>query len=82
MKKFFMMVILCCFFMVGCTSPDNAIKVLKNEGFTNIQMTGYDFFACSDNDTFSTGFTATKNGKTITGVVCSGILKGSTIRYR
>ena len=68
--------------LAGCTKPDEAKRVLTNEGYTNIEITGYNLFACSDEDTFKTGFRAkNRNGKIITGTVCSGVLKGSTIRY-
>ena len=65
----------------GCTSPDNATKALEAYGYTDIQITGYDFFGCdSKDDDFHTGFTATENGHKVTGVVCAGLLKGQTIR--
>jgi len=66
----------------GCTRTDQAITVLKNEGYTDIKITGYEFFMCGKGDTFSTGFTAkNRNGKIVSGAVCSGLLKGATIRY-
>lgn len=68
--------------MVGaCTAPDKARQVLEANGYTNVRTGGYGFFSCSDSDTFSTKFTATApGGQTVTGVVCSGLLKGNTIR--
>jgi hypothetical protein len=69
--------------LTGCTSPQDAEKALKAEGMTNIQMNGYSWFACSKDDFYHTGFTATNFlGKPVEGTVCSGLLfKGSTIRY-
>ena len=67
----------------GCTNDDDAFRALNAEGYTNIQTGGYAFFACSKDDFYHTSFTA-KNakGKTVEGVVCSGLFfKGSTIRY-
>ena len=69
----------------GCTSSndfDKAKKQLEQQGYTNIENTGYDRFCCDDKDTFSTGFTATdKDGNKVKGCICSGILKGITIRF-
>lgn len=70
------------FLCVSCTDESTATRVLEFEGVTEIQFTGYDWFACSKDDTFHTGFNGVKNGKKISGVVCSGLLfKGSTVRY-
>lgn len=69
--------------LAACTNPPDAQKALDDLGFTEIQITGYNFFACSDDDFYHTGFSA-KNpqGKTVTGTVCSGILfKNSTVRF-
>ncbi len=67
--------------LTSCTQPDESYKVLSDQGYTNIETTGYKAFACSKDDTFHTGFTATSvAGKPVSGTVCSGWLKGSTIR--
>lgn len=67
----------------GCTDEKEAQRILEAQGYTNIQFTGYKWFACSEKDTYSTGFTAVAlNGKPINGSVCSGLLfKNSTIRF-
>ena len=67
----------------GCTNRTDAEKALNAEGMSNIQVTGYSWFACSKDDFYHTGFTATNfSGNPIEGTVCSGLLfKGSTIRY-
>lgn len=66
----------------ACTSPETAIRILEQNGYTNIQMTGYSFFACSEDDTFATGFQATSpTGQVVEGTVCSGLFKGATIRF-
>ena len=68
--------------MTGCTSKNDAERALRAEGFTDIKITGYDFLACSEDDFYHTGFVAKRNGRTVRGTVCSGILfKGATIRY-
>lgn len=65
----------------GCTAPESATTALTGAGYTNIQLTGYRFFGCSEDDLFKTGFTAKgPTGQTVKGVVCGGIFKGSTIR--
>lgn len=70
------------FILIGCSSSNDATKALNAQGFTSIQTHGRAFFVCSEDDTFATKFTA-KNakGETVTGAVCSGWLKGSTIRF-
>ena len=67
--------------LIGCSRPDEARRVLKNDGFKNIEITGWRPFSCDNKDTFSTGFSAEKDGRKITGCVCSGFLKGNTIRF-
>ncbi|WOL25404.1 hypothetical protein iPHageKPN11i_00060 [Klebsiella phage iPHaGe-KPN-11i] len=83
--------IVACIFMVAvvvllqssCTDEKEAQRILEAQGYTNIQFTGHKWFACSKQDTFSTGFEATGvNGKQIKGSVCSGLFfKNSTIRF-
>ena len=67
---------------ISCTSESDARKALRASGFTEIEITGHKFFVCDEKDTFSTGFCA-KNprGVRVCGVVCSGWLKGGTIRF-
>lgn len=67
----------------GCTDKENAKRVLANDGFTNITITGYSIFGCSKDDFQRTGFIAKKGNKTVEGTVCSGLLfKNSTIRFK
>lgn len=69
-------------FILGCTSQNDAHKALKAHGFSDIQTHGRAFFSCSEDDTFATKFTAkNSNGEVVKGTVCSGWLKGSTIRF-
>lgn len=69
--------------MVGCTDAPNAERILAANGFTQIEITGYSFFSCSEKDTQSTGFTAVgPTGVKVKGAVCSGMFfKNSTIRF-
>ena len=68
--------------LFGCTQPDHARRVLESAGYTEIQMQGYDWLACSEDDTYHDKFSAKgPNGKPVSGVVCAGLLfKGATIR--
>lgn len=69
--------------LTACTSQSDADSALKALGMTNIQYTGYSLFACSKDDTFHTGFTATNpQGQQVTGTVCSGVFKGATVRFK
>lgn len=67
----------------GCTSERDARRALEAEGYSDIRITGYNFFACSKDDFFHTGFEAkNREGKRVTGTVCSGLFfKNATIRY-
>lgn len=69
--------------LAGCTEPERATQVLAAQGYSEIQITGYDAFACSKDDTYHTGFTAKSPvGVRVKGVVCAGLMfKGSTIRF-
>jgi hypothetical protein len=68
--------------LAGCTDETAARKALTASGFKDIKITGYSFFGCDKHDTFSTGFEATgPTGQEVSGVVCSGWLKGATIRF-
>jgi hypothetical protein len=67
----------------GCTNKKDANKALGAMGFTDIQVTGYNFWSCGQDDTYHTGFRA-KNpqGYYVEGTVCSGlIIKDATVRF-
>jgi hypothetical protein len=65
----------------GFTDNDRSMSILQKQGYTKIEMTGYKFFACSDDDLFVSGFKALSiAGKPIEGVVCSDWLKSATVR--
>jgi hypothetical protein len=68
--------------IAGCTDETAARRALESSGFTDVKITGYAYFGCSDKDTFHTGFEARgPKGQFAEGVVCSGWLKGATIRF-
>jgi hypothetical protein len=68
--------------LTACVDDSTSREVLGNAGYSDIEITGYEWGACSDSDNFSTGFKA-KNpkGKKVSGVVCCGLLKRCTIRF-
>jgi hypothetical protein len=80
MKKLLM--ISACLFLAACTDTAGADRAIRNMGLDPVSVGGYAFFACSKDDTFATKFTAkNKDGQTVRGVVCKGLLfKGSTVR--
>jgi hypothetical protein len=80
MKRFLLVAV--ALMLAACTAPDSARNALESQGFTDIQIQGYAFFGCGKDDSFHTKFTA-KNaqGRPVEGVVCSGLFKGSTVRF-
>lgn len=70
-------------FLFGCgTEPEKATRILEQQGYTHIVITGWRPFACDDQDNFATGFKAVNvQGHEVTGVVCDGIFKNATIRF-
>lgn len=67
--------------LTSCADGNKASRILEEQGYNSIRITGYRFWGCSEDDNFVTGFEAkTSTSKTVTGVVCGGFLKGSTIR--
>ncbi len=68
--------------LTACTDGSKATKVLTDMGYTDITITGYSPFSCSEDDTFKTGFTArSPSGNRVSGTVCSAFLKGATVRF-
>lgn len=66
----------------GCSDAENAKRVLEQQGYTNVQITGARAWGCSDDDIYRTGFRATSPaGIVLTGVVCRNAMKASTIRF-
>lgn len=69
--------------MIGCTSEEKTIHTLRSAGFSYIKTEGYAWFACSDDDTFATQFSALNpQGELVEGAVCCGLVfKNCTIRF-
>lgn len=83
MKTKLVLILLSVILFSACTDKENAEKFLKKEGYTDITMTGYDFFVCTKDDSQSTGFIAKRNGKVVEGTVCTGmLLKNHTIKFK
>lgn len=81
MKKFILFFISLSL-LSACTNQPAAEKALRDSGFTNITTGGYGWFFCGKGDFYSTKFTAVNPaGKEVSGVACSGLLKGTTIRF-
>jgi hypothetical protein len=86
MKNIIIYSIIFLFSLSSCTSSkdfEKGARQLESMGYTDIENTGYDAFCCSDDDSFSTGFSCkNKAGETVKGCFCSGALKGITIRFQ
>ncbi len=70
--------------LTGCYNEDHAIQALEAQGgFSQIEVGGHAWFACSEDDFYATKFTAiNSDGKPVSGAVCSGfVFKNATIRY-
>jgi hypothetical protein len=69
---------------MACTDEPLARRVLADQGYTDVVLTGYDPWMCGRDDDYSTGFRATsQSGAKVSGAVCSAFLtKGATIRFK
>lgn len=67
---------------IGMTDPSGCRRVLRESGYSHVQITGYRWLTCSSHDYYHTGFRATSPGGTeVTGTVCKGFaFKAMTIR--
>lgn len=83
MKKLILPILIAIPLLSGCgVNPQKAKSALEAQGLTDIEIGSYSFFGCSDNDSFRSKFRAKgANGDIVYGVVCSGFLKGITVRY-
>jgi len=74
--------ILLCIAAGACNVSDQECRrILYQEGVTGIQLSGHAWFACSEDDAFSTAFSGVRNGVRVKGAVCGGFLKNYTVRY-
>lgn len=80
-------IILVIFFTIAlfgtrCSDPDTTTRVLRENGYTSIQIIGPRFWGRSQGDTWATEFKAiSPNGSYVTGYVSGGWFKGATIRF-
>ena len=56
-------------------------RLMRQEGITQWKDTGYEIWGCGEGDSFHEGFSGTKNGVPVNGVVCGGLMKAYTVRY-
>ena len=62
-------------------SNEDIHRVLSGAGYSQIAITGYRYYGCAKGDNYRIGFTAIgHDGKPVSGLVCSTIFKGHTIR--
>jgi hypothetical protein len=81
MKQLIALIALC-FLLASCNGNVTSTTILEEQGYTNVEITGFNPFACSEDDMYRLNFTATSpTGKPVKGVVCSAPLKGYTIRF-
>lgn len=81
MKKLFLLV-LPLLFLTGC-STSKIESVLQEDGYTNVSLYGFPMLTCGGDDSAWTSkhFKAEKDGKSVEGTVCCGLLfKGCVIR--
>jgi len=76
-------IVSCLIMPKACTRPDNARQILEQQGYTDIEITGWRPFMAGKDDSVSTGFEATApNGQRVSGAVTGGLIfKGSTVRF-
>ena len=91
METFFKLIFLFCIsaIVIGVLTANTGdgfeigAKQLEQQGYTNIQNTGNDWFCCADDDYVSTGFECRNSkGEIVKGCICSGVGKGVTIRFQ
>ncbi|MBX5130724.1 hypothetical protein HJB53_30000 [Rhizobium lentis] len=61
--------------------PQDAQRILADNGMKDIQLKGGSWFGCAKGDTYNTEFVATSaTGRRVEGVICGGLLKAYTVR--
>lgn len=62
--------------------PEKASRALHAQGMKDVKIEGFSFFGCGKDDHFASNFSAIgANGTLVTGTVCQGWLKGTTVRF-
>lgn len=63
-------------------NPDTATRALEAQGMSEVRIEGYSRLGCGKEDTFASNFSAKGvNGTVVTGQVCQGLFKGTTVRF-
>ena len=79
MKKFLLIAVVLA--SMACSNEEGAQRALLDAGYTHINILGYSWMGCGENDQYHDEFTAIgPTGRQVHGVVCSGVWKGATIR--
>jgi len=82
MKNLLILILIFCFSCTSSKDFEKGKEQLEQQGYTDVENTGYNAFCCAENETFSTGFKAkTSKGEVVEGCFCSSALKGATIRF-
>jgi hypothetical protein len=67
--------------LFACTDEDGARRTLETAGYTDIVITGYEFWSCGDDQRHTCFDARGLNGAPVHGCVCSGLIfKNHTIR--
>jgi hypothetical protein len=82
MKRFALFAAVAAISLSACTQPASEAKMaLEAYGFTDIGLGGHAWFECGKDDNYGTEFVAVNAaGREVEGVVCSGFMKGATVR--
>ena len=81
LSTLFLIVFFAILFQTGCTDPESARDALSDEGYTDIEIVGFEVWGCSEDDFYHTGFRARRGDRVVEGVVCCGIMKDCTVRH-
>jgi len=66
----------------ACTDGKTTKRLLKAQGYDSVEIKGYSWLGCSEDDFYHTKFEAKKDGNTVRGVACRGFwFKNTTIRW-
>ena len=68
--------------IISCTDNETATNALLDAGYHPIEVGGYGWLECSEDDVYATRFKAYSSDSTrvVEGCVCQGWWKGKTIR--
>lgn len=67
----------------GCDlSPNDARRILAQDGVTDVVLSGYSWGACSRGELENQEFMGTKSGAPVSGYVCGDASGGMSIHYK